>query len=234
MRPLAETFDTAGLLARTVQDIAYFASVLSRRPGFRLDAPLGAPPKIGVCRTHEWAAADEDGEAALEMAARRAAGAGGEVREIALPEPYAALGEAQGIIVDFEAANSAAYDLANHRDQVSDRFLERADAGIACTAAQYDDALSVVVKAQAGLEAAMEDVDVLLCPSAPGEAPEGLGATGNPVFNRLATALRAPSVNVPGLSGHSGLPVGVQVMGRLRDDRRTLAVAGWLHDILRT
>jgi Asp-tRNA(Asn)/Glu-tRNA(Gln) amidotransferase A subunit family amidase len=45
--------------------------------------------------------------------------------------------------------------------------------------------------------------------------------------------LRAPCVNIPGLSGRSGLPVGVQVMGRMKDDRRTLAVGNWLHGILR-
>jgi len=87
--------------------------------------------------------------------------------------------------------------------------------------------------ARANLEAAMEGVDALLCPSAPGAAPGDLGATGDPVFNRMGTALRAPCVNIPGLSGRSGLPVGVQVMGRMKDDRRTLAVGDWLHRILR-
>lgn len=232
MRPLAETFDTAGLLARNVTDAAYFASILSRRPNLRLDEPLNAPPSIGLCRTHEWEAADEDVEAALETAVQRAAEAGGKVREITLPEPYILLPEAQALIVDFEAARSAAYELEFHRDRVSEQFLARAEAGLATTAAQYDDALSVVARAQAGLEAVMDGFDVLLCPSAPGEPPRGLGATGDPIFNRLATALRAPCVNVPGLCGHSGLPVGVQVMGRMKDDRRTLAVADWLHGIL--
>jgi Asp-tRNA(Asn)/Glu-tRNA(Gln) amidotransferase A subunit family amidase len=79
----------------------------------------------------------------------------------------------------------------------------------------------------------MDGVDVLLCPSAPGQAPEGLGATGDPIFNRLGTALRAPCVSIPGLSGHSGLPIGVQLIGRIKDDRRTLAVGDWLHAKLR-
>ena len=79
----------------------------------------------------------------------------------------------------------------------------------------------------------MDGLDVLLCPSAPGQAPEGLGATGDPIFSRLGTALRVPCVSIPGLSGSSGLPVGVQLMGRMKDDRRTLAVGNWLHGILR-
>ena len=233
VRPLADTFDTVGVLTRSVPDAAYFVSVLSRRPTLRLDGELEAPPSIGVCRTHEWPAADADAAAALETAARLASDAGGQVRETVLPELFAVLGEAQGLIVDYETANSAAHELAFHRDNVSKSFLDRAEAGLAYTADQYDVALSVVARAQTGLDAAMDGVDVLLCPSSQGQAPEGLGTTGDPIFNRMGTALRAPCVNIPGLSGRSGLPVGVQVMGRMKDDRRTLAVGNWLHGILR-
>ena len=233
VRPLADTFDTVGVLTRSVPDAAYFVSVLSRRPTLRLDGELEAPPSIGVCRTHEWPAADADAAAALETAARLASDAGGQVRETVLPELFAVLGEAQGLIVDYETANSAAHELAFHRDNVSKSFLDRAEAGLAYTADQYDAALSVVARAQTGLDAAMDGVDVLLCPSSQGQAPEGLGTTGDPIFNRMGTALRAPCVNIPGLSGRSGLPVGVQVMGRMKDDRRTLAVGNWLHGILR-
>lgn len=136
------------------------------------------------------------------------------------------------MIVDYEAANSAAYDLAVHRDQVSKSFIERAEAGIACSAEQYDEALSIVFNAQNALDAAMGDVDVLLCPSAPGEAPKGLSATGNPIFSRMGTALRVPCLSIPGLSGHSSLPIGVQLVGRYKDDRRVLAIGEWLHALL--
>jgi len=39
-------------------------------------------------------------------------------------------------------------------------------------------------------------------------------------------------LNVPGLSGHSGLPVGIQLIGRFKDDKRVLAVGNWLHELL--
>ena len=192
MRPLAETFDTVGVLTRSVADAAYFVSLLSRRPSLRLGGKLETPPRIGLCRTPEWAAADEDVAVALETAARLAAGAGAKVSEITLPEAFSRVTKAQGDIVDYEAAGSAAYDMAVHRDQVSKSFIERAEAGIACSPEHYDEALSIVFNAQAVLDAAMGDFDVLLCPSATGEAPKGLGATGNPIFSRMGTALRVP------------------------------------------
>jgi Asp-tRNA(Asn)/Glu-tRNA(Gln) amidotransferase A subunit family amidase len=57
--------------------------------------------------------------------------------------------------------------------------------------------------------------DVLLTPAALGEAPEGLDSTGDPLFCRLWTMLGLPAVSVPGLTGSSGLPVGVQLVGPL-------------------
>ncbi len=233
VRPLADTFDTVGVFSRTVADAAYLVSILSRRPSLRLDGDLGTPPSIGLCRTHEWPAATEDVGTALETATRLATGAGGRIREITLPELFARLAEVQAIVVDFEAANSAAYELAFDRNRVSNSFVARAEAGLACTGEQYDAAHSVIATAQASLDAVMDGVDVLLCPSAPGQAPEGLGATGDPIFNRMGTALRGPCVNVPGLYGHKGLPIGVQVLGRQNDDRRALAAAHWLHGVLR-
>ncbi|MGB6622847.1 MAG: amidase, partial [Xanthobacteraceae bacterium] len=71
---------------------------------------------------------------------------------------------------------------------------------------------------------AMADFDVILTPSAPGAAPAGLGATGNPMFNRLWTLMGAPCVNVPGLSDNR-LPLGIQIVGRFGRDRLALEAA---------
>jgi len=233
MRPLAGTFDTVGLFARDVADIAHFASILARWPTLQIEGELETPPNVGICRTFEWSAADDDARIALATAARLASDAGATICETGLPPLYADVGEAQGLIVDFETAGSAAFELAHHRDQLSEKFVERAEAGLASSYDDYNSALSIVRAAQNELAAAMDGVDVLLCPSAPGEAPKGLEATGDPVFNRLGTALRGPCLNIPGLCGSSGLPVGVQLIGRMGDDRRVLAIGQWLHAVLR-
>ena len=46
----------------------------------------------------------------------------------------------------------------------------------------------------------MADFDVILSPSAPGAAPQGLTSTGSSIFNRLWTLMGTPCVNVPGLA----------------------------------
>ena len=44
--------------------------------------------------------------------------------------------------------------------------------------------------------------------------------------------LHVPCATVPGLTGPTGLPVGLQLVGVYGSDRTVLAVAKWLHGIL--
>ena len=74
----------------------------------------------------------------------------------------------------------------------------------------------------------MREVDALLTPAAPGEAPAGLAATGDPVFARVWTLLGLPCVNVPGLTGPHGLPVGLQLVGHPGRERDLLRAAACL------
>ncbi len=57
--------------------------------------------------------------------------------------------------------------------------------------------------------------------------------TGDPILNRLGTALKVPCINVPGLTGKTGLPVGVQIVGGFKQDLKALAAASWLQEILK-
>jgi len=59
-----------------------------------------------------------------------------------------------------------------------------------------------------------------------------LTATGDPVFCRVWTLLGVPALNIPCSQGPNGMPVGVQVIGRIGDDARALAVAEWLQPVL--
>ena len=71
------------------------------------------------------------------------------------------------------------------------------------------------------------DIDIILAPAAPGEAPEGLAATGDPLYNRVWTLLQVPCVSVPFGTGPKGLPLSVQLVGRHGDDEKLLAAAHW-------
>jgi amidase len=224
VRPFADSLDTVGIFARTVDDAAFFASVLAGRPKLRLPDEL-IRPRIGLCRTHEWEAAGPATQDALDEAARRLRGTGITVREVALPERWRGLLEAQKTVMAYEGARACAPEMLTVPDRLSAKLREILKAGAAIAPEHYDSARALAAEGRAGFTDALGELDVLLTPSAPGEAPEGLGTTGDPVFNRVWTLLGVPCVTVPGLSGPSGLPVGVQVVGRPGDDWRALAAA---------
>lgn len=98
--------------------------------------------------------------------------------------------------------------------------------------ADYRAAGALAEAARAHVAAVFDDFDVLLTASQPGEAPKGLGSTGNPVFNRLWTLLHLPCVTLPFAKGPNGLPVGVQLIAPRNADASLIAVATWAEAIL--
>ena len=78
------------------------------------------------------------------------------------------------------------------------------------------------------------DIDAILTAPAPGEAPLGLERTGNadlqPALDLSLDALRDPAVSA---AGPTGLPVGIQLVGRQHEDARLLDIAGWVKGALR-
>ena len=224
---LSQTLDTLGGFARCVQDLALLRAVLmGSSPEM---TPLAAPPRIGLCRTPQWPQATPATQQAVETAARRFADAGAQVEEVTLPAEFDGLVEAQTTVQIFEGVRCCAYELTQRRNELSASTQQLLGPGEKLTYAEYKAALQLAETCRAALPAVFAAHDVLLVPSAPGEAPAGLGATGNPLFNRTWTLLHTPVISLPGLSGPQGLPVGVQAVGPLGADDHLLAVAAWMH-----
>jgi len=119
-----------------------------------------------------------------------------------------------------------------HRGQLSQRLLSLMDEGLAIDGARHLANLAQVELAKKMFESCFDEVDVLITPSVIGEAPLGIDATGDPVFCRYWTLLGLPCIHLPFAFGISGLPVGLQMVGRHGDDRRLLAIAHWIYSQL--
>lgn len=94
--------------------------------------------------------------------------------------------------------------------------------------ADYMNAVALAQDCRGHIDDLFAGSDVLLAASAPGEAPKGLGFTGNPVFNGMWTLLHLPCLTIPFTHGPNGLPVGVQLIGRPREDAQLLSAAKWI------
>ena len=67
------------------------------------------------------------------------------------------------------------------------------------------------------------EIDVLISPSAIGEAPKELMEIPKYSFNHLWTLMYVPCVNLPYFLGANGLPVGIQVIGPQNKDKQLLS-----------
>jgi Asp-tRNA(Asn)/Glu-tRNA(Gln) amidotransferase A subunit family amidase len=229
VKALSDSFDTVGVLARTVPDAALFAAALTDRPTLRVSGKLQGAPRVGICRTYEWGHAAAETVEAFETAAAGLAKAGAPVREAKLPAVFRGLNAAHGAVLRFEVARALAYERYRHSSRFSPSFAELMQACERTTVDEYDRALDLIQRCRQEMRAIFKGFDVLLAPSAVGEAPEGLGYTGDRILNRIWSALLLPCVHVPFFKGPKGLPVGVQVTGALGEDAKTLAMADWIH-----
>jgi Asp-tRNA(Asn)/Glu-tRNA(Gln) amidotransferase A subunit family amidase len=231
VKSISDTLDTIGGIARTVRDVALLVGAIGERPELFIGDASSPAPRVGFCRTHEWAQAQPEAVAAFEGARDGLERAGASVRDIALHEAFAGLADAQLAIMTHEVASSLAYERLEHREQLSGDMIRMIDAGLAVSKRQYDAARAVARSCRAQFDDLFRDVDVVIAPSAHGEAPEGT-ATGNPLFQRAWTVLHTPCVHLPISRGPSGLPVGITVIGRLGADRALLQAADWIHELL--
>jgi Asp-tRNA(Asn)/Glu-tRNA(Gln) amidotransferase A subunit family amidase len=224
----AESLDTLGALARTVGDAALFVGALAGRGDLIARPAVAARPRIAICRTPDWRAVDAAVATTLERAEYALGLAGADVVTLTLPRAFAALGAAHECIYGYELVRNLAAERA-HPDALSGRLRQALEAGAAIDAPSYEHACALAAECRQAMPDVFERCDALLAPSATGEAPLGLASTGSPIMNRVWTLLRLPCVGVPAGRGPSGLPVGLQVVGRDGDDSRTLAVADWVH-----
>jgi Asp-tRNA(Asn)/Glu-tRNA(Gln) amidotransferase A subunit family amidase len=227
IRPLAESLDTLGILARSVADIALLRSVLLGAADRADVVPLPGPPAIGVCRTAQWALAEPGSRMAVEVAAEQFRRAGARVRDVALPAHFAAIIDAQTTIMAYEAAHNYIFETTRFAHRLSEAFRAFCASGSAIGLEDYRRARRAVTRASAELDAVFGECDVLIAPATKGEAPLVETGTGDPIMSRMWTALHLPSVAVPVAKGTQGLPVGVQLVAALHADDRLLQVAQW-------
>ena len=231
MKCFSWSLDTVGLFGAGVEDVAFFASVLTGRD-FHVAGREPRPPRIGVVRTHLWHEASPDMRQAVATAAHAAERAGATVMALELPSLFADAFAAQLIVQDYQAAQALAFEVDHHRGRLSAILRDTLDHGASVTPEAYDEARRASRRARVALKDLFSDVDVILTPSAPGAAPEGLASTGTAIFNRLWTLMGTPCVNVPGLEGGGGLPLGVQIVAPFGKDARALEAAYFLQNAI--
>ena len=228
---LSESLDTIGTLTRNVADAALIVEELAGLPATRFDAVPGLTPRIGLCRTPYWAQADAATQANLEGAAQSLARANARVTAVALPPEFAALADTQIAVSSYEFYRALTHERTRFPELISTSLTARIAAGGKVSRAQYEAGVVLTARCRTAIDDVLRDYDVLLAPSAPGEAPR-IEGTGDPIFGLMWTLLQLPCLTLPHGKGPLGLPLGVQVIGSRCGDSALLVNAEWIRRAL--
>lgn len=226
IEPLAHSLDSLGWLVRDVEDAEVLRAVLTGDTYRPLDV-LSRAPRLAICETNEWSHADAHVHETLHQAAELLRTAGAQITVLTLPGEFSGLVDCHISIMSYEAARALGNIIDAHSDAVSPQLHALVETGRRVSDADYASAQERTRVAIRKLESFFDNVDAIVAPSAPGEAPAGLSATGDPVFSRVWTLLQGPSIALPFRRGPNGLPLGIQLVGRRTGDRAVATVAKW-------
>jgi Asp-tRNA(Asn)/Glu-tRNA(Gln) amidotransferase A subunit family amidase len=235
----SHTLDTVGVYGRSTQDLALIGDALSipdpsdpvsySRAIGGLAATVAdrrekPAPRFAFVRTPAWDKADSAAQKSIiDFVARHSHA----ITEAPDPVIFETIIDAHRCVQHAENAHHFADIEARARDLLSPTLREILDLGRTIPAKDYLDALALRDMAYRELTALLDRYDALVCLSACGAPPRGLESTGNPIFNGMWTLLGVPTVTLPLLTA-DGLPLGIQIIGKRREEHRLLRNAAWL------
>lgn len=251
--PLSWTLDHIGPLSRSVDDAAITVQVLAGHdpqdpasadvpvPDYRADLEKGvAGLRIGIPRAFfaNAPAITWEATAGIDRTASQLRAAGAMVEDVELPD-YALFSAAGRVIMMAEA-------FAIHEADMQTRLLDYGEItagrfvlGAAVTAADYINALRARRELTDAVNAVLSRYDGLLTLSALNTAPRFDQPTdslssASPIQTIPFNVTGHPAISVPTGLGASGLPLGVQIVGRPFDEpmvfrigRAVEKLSGW-------
>lgn len=232
VKPQAESLDTLGLMARCVGDIALLGDALLA--GFSAEVALPErPPRIGFARSPHWPKAEPYTVEIMERAMETFRAAGAEVEDCDAVDGFDDALDAHWTILSFEFARVLSYERTVHREGLSPALLNLLDGGMKIGLQDYRAALAVAESCRLQAGRIFDRYDILLTPAAAGEAPSDPRTPTDLLFQRLWTVLRLPVITLPGFTGPTGLPVGIQLVGAPMGDGALLGAALWVEAAIR-
>ncbi|WUV84623.1 amidase [Streptomyces sp. NBC_01476] len=223
--PNAPSYDTLGIFARTVAEVAAAAAVLCDDWQPAEEAARGRPV-LGVPDGPYLERAGTQARAVFEGQVAALAGAGFAVRRVPLFADFARDVADLFTVNRYEAARSHAAWFPRYGALYREQSAATVRQGQAITREGYQRGLRAREAFRDRLTRATEEagVDVWISPAATGPAPYGLDSTGDSIMCLPWSNAGWPALTVPAGRAANGLPLGLQCVSRAGSDER---LPGW-------
>lgn len=235
--PLSRTLDHVGPLARSVADAHVLHAVLR---GQTSRAPLSIRPvrslRVGVLRPYFCDLLEEDVRNAFETTLNVLRAAGATVTEVSIPDTRL-IAPAYLQIVFGDAAAYHGPALESMPERYTPNVRLRLEMARYALAEDYVRARACAEMLQRQVNEALSRVDALFLPTIPivaprlGQAFANIDGRQEPVRNvmlrltQLFNLTGHPAVSIPMGAGRTGLPTGLQIVGRHRQTDTLLDIA---------
>ena len=231
--PLAWSLDHVGLFSRAVADLAPLLESLS-------DSPMPGHPKIqnigkfriGIVRDFFYEKADSQSRNGIDALATKLAAAGLHVEDATMPGIFDLHPAILRTIVRSEAGAVHSQLIASKPDVYGPKLRDLVQLGMLIDSTDYLRARRIRRHYEREMVRLFDHFDVLLTPAAPGPAPEGIGATGDPVMQAPWTLADFPTMTLPYGLASNGMPLGIQLSAAPLHERLLLEVAGAIEGVI--
>ena len=219
------TLDTVGFFCRTATDALLVDRVLAERE--EEVSPTGAASRnfmVGVYQHQNIGEASSVVRAVMEVAQNKFTKKMFDSKTVKPNSRFVELNNIHRIVHAFEARRCLLSLEGFRIDRVSNLTREFLEAAQSISKLEYDDSVGRLLEMRQRSLELFEGCDVLVAPAAPDYAPRGLDGTGDPVFNRMWTALGVPCATFPMIEFPGSLPLGLQLIGRPGEDQKLLEI----------
>jgi aspartyl-tRNA(Asn)/glutamyl-tRNA(Gln) amidotransferase subunit A len=242
--PLAWSCDTVGLICRSVEDAALALGILAGRDPddpHSSDRPVDdylaacnavrkSPPRLGLV-TDFLGLAQPPVREHVQAMVRRFEQAGAELVELRLPLSFDLVNAVHDVILHSETAALHSQLFARERHGYARLFRETVEAGQLIPAAAYVQAQRLRRRFRNAMQRVLQSADALLTPAVSNTAP-AISTTGDPAFQAPWTQIGLPAISLPSGLSTEGLPLAVQLAGKMFEEGRLLSVARWCEEVL--
>ena len=224
--PNSPSIDTLGLTSRSVEDIALFRSILLEEELVSIKKVDLSKIKIGFVRTPHWEKTDDSTKEAFEHFLNSLRSDKFNVIDLEIDKLISKSDALHLDISGYEFKRSISHERFNYYDQLSDQLRNgRLNDGYQVSNKNYQLALKELSILKNQIDAIFNETDLIITPSAPGEALKGLEYTGSPIFNTTWSLNGNPCITLPLFKGKQELPIGCQLVARFGNDDQLLNYA---------